>query len=92
MRPLDMSRFEDELKIIWDIYNSAWDMNWGSVPMTRKEFAYSAREMKSFVHPMAIYLVSVREFSSSLSTCVVHFISKKSNQFFEMSNVFFEAY
>ena len=60
IRPLDMSRFEDELKIIWDIYNSAWDMNWGSVPMTRKEFIFAASEIKSFVHAEFCLIAEVK--------------------------------
>ena len=60
VRPLNMTRFEDDLKAIWDIYNSAWDMNWGSVPMTHKEFSYAAREMKSFVDPEFCLIAEVK--------------------------------
>ena len=60
LRNLNLSRFEEELKIIWDIYNSAWDLNWGSVPMTYKEFAYAAREMRSFVNPEFCLIAEVK--------------------------------
>jgi GNAT superfamily N-acetyltransferase len=51
VRCLDLGSFDKELPILWDIYNSAWDKNWGFVPMTRKEFEFSAREMKTIVRP-----------------------------------------
>ena len=60
LRNLNISKFEEELKIIWKIYNAAWDLNWGSVPMTYKEFAYVAREMKSFVNPELFLIAEVK--------------------------------
>jgi ribosomal protein S18 acetylase RimI-like enzyme len=60
LRNLNISKFEEELKIIWKIYNAAWDLNWGSVPMTYKEFAYVAREMKSFVNPELCLIAEVK--------------------------------
>jgi hypothetical protein len=43
VRCLNLDRFEKEISILWDIYNSAWSRNWGFVPMTRKEFEFSAQ-------------------------------------------------
>ncbi len=60
VRPLDMGQFEREISILWDIYNSAWAMNWGFVPMTQKEFEFSAREMKSFIHPELCLIAEVK--------------------------------
>lgn len=60
LRKLNLSRFEEEMKVIWDIYNSAWDSNWGSVPMTHKEFTYAAKEMKSFVNPEYCLIAEVK--------------------------------
>lgn len=51
VRSLDPAQFEKEISILWDIYNSAWSVNWGFVPMTQKEFEFSAREMKSIIQP-----------------------------------------
>jgi hypothetical protein len=60
VRSLNLSRFDEELKIIWDIYNTAWDLNWGSVPMTHKEFVYSAEEMKPIVNPKYCLIAEVK--------------------------------
>ena len=60
LRPLNLARFEEELKIIWEIYNSAWEKNWGFVPMNFKEFKFVAEEMKSFVNPDVCLIAEVK--------------------------------
>ena len=60
VRCLDLGRFEKEISILWDIYNSAWGLNWGFVPMTQKEFEFSAREMKSIVQPEFCLIAEVK--------------------------------
>ncbi len=59
VRCLDLSQFDREIAILWDVYNSAWNLNWGYVPMTEKEFEFSAREMKSFVQPEFCFIAEV---------------------------------
>ena len=60
LRPLNLARFEEEIKIIWKIYNSAWDKNWGFVPMTFKEFAFAAGQIKEFVNPEFCLIAEVK--------------------------------
>ena len=60
VRCLNLDRFEKEISILWDIYNSAWSRNWGFVPMTRKEFEFSAQEMKSIVQPEFCLIAEVK--------------------------------
>ena len=57
LRNLEMSRFDDEARIILDIYNEAWSDNWGHVPMTSREFDHLAREMKQVVDPSIVFLI-----------------------------------
>ena len=45
-RDLDPKRFWDEVELCWGIYNSAWESNWGFVPMSRDEFLYMAKELR----------------------------------------------
>ena len=49
LRPLNLYRFEEELKIIWEIYNSAWEKNWGFVHMNFKEFKTYVRKQDLMV-------------------------------------------
>jgi hypothetical protein len=60
LRCLDMDRFDEELKTIWEVYNSAWSRNWGFVPMTRDEFIFSAKDMKSIVNPELCLIAEIK--------------------------------
>ncbi|MFI5209251.1 MAG: GNAT family N-acetyltransferase [Gemmatimonadales bacterium] len=51
LRPLDMSRFEAEVETIKRLYNSAWEKNWGFVPMTDHEIDHLAKQFKPVVNP-----------------------------------------
>ena len=50
-RDLDLRRFEQELEICWEVYNAAWERNWGFVPMTEREFRHAAKALKTIVDP-----------------------------------------
>ena len=67
VRPMDLDRFDKEVAILWDVYNSAWSLNWGFVPMTQKEFEFSAQEMKAFVRPEFCLLAEVDGESAGFS-------------------------
>jgi GNAT superfamily N-acetyltransferase len=56
LRPANLRRFEEEVQIIRDIYNSAWERNWGFVPMTDEEFIYVARDLKKIVNPQLVII------------------------------------
>jgi GNAT superfamily N-acetyltransferase len=51
VRSLDMRRFDEEVATIQRVYNTAWEKNWGFVPMTDPEIAYMARQLKPVVNP-----------------------------------------
>jgi GNAT superfamily N-acetyltransferase len=56
VRPLNMRRFEEELQRVKEIYNSAWERNWGFVPMTEREIDTMAAQLKPAIVPeMAIF-------------------------------------
>jgi hypothetical protein len=58
-RDLDVRRFEQELEVVWDVYNSAWERNWGFVPMSKKEFVHMARDMKPLIEPRYAFAADV---------------------------------
>ena len=60
VRTLRMDRFEKEIDLVWQIYNSAWIYNWGFVPMSHKEFVFTASEMKHFVDPTLCFIAEVQ--------------------------------
>ncbi|MDI7260008.1 MAG: N-acetyltransferase [Thermodesulfobacteriota bacterium] len=51
VRSLNLRRFDEELKIIKDIYNNSWSKNWGFVPMTEGEMDDLAKNLKPLVVP-----------------------------------------
>ena len=50
-RDFDMKNFDREVELCFDSYNSAWEKNWGFVPMTREEFIHMAKDMKMVLDP-----------------------------------------
>lgn len=51
VRTVNMKKFKEEVRKVKEVYNSAWDKNLGFVPMTDKEFAYMAKDMKLILDP-----------------------------------------
>jgi GNAT superfamily N-acetyltransferase len=51
IRPLDLSRFDQEIEAIKQIYNAAWEKNWGFVPMTDHEIDHLAEQFRPVVVP-----------------------------------------
>ena len=59
-RDFDMKHFDRDCEIIFDIYNSAWEKNWGFVPMTRAEFMHTAKDMKAVVDPRFMFIAEIQ--------------------------------
>ena len=51
IRSLNMRHFDEELKIVKEIYNQAWSKNWGFVPLTDAEINQLAKDLKPLVVP-----------------------------------------
>jgi GNAT superfamily N-acetyltransferase len=51
LRTLDMKHFEAEVDLIKALYNSAWEKNWGFVPLTDAEIDHLAKQLKPIVVP-----------------------------------------
>jgi GNAT superfamily N-acetyltransferase len=51
LRPLNMKDFGGEVERIKQLYNSAWEKNWGFVPMTEHEIDHLAEQFKPVVIP-----------------------------------------
>jgi hypothetical protein len=58
-RDLEQSRFWDEVERCWEIYNAAWEQNWGFVPMSRDEFFHMAKSLKPLLIPQFAFLAEV---------------------------------
>jgi GNAT superfamily N-acetyltransferase len=56
VRKFDKSHFDREVEIAKEVYNQAWEKNWGFVPFTDNEIDHLAQELKPFLDPNIIYL------------------------------------
>ncbi len=50
-RTIDMKNFGSEMLAFREVYNSAWQKNWGFLPMTVDELGYTAKRLKPLVNP-----------------------------------------
>jgi GNAT superfamily N-acetyltransferase len=59
VRPINLKNFQAEVEKVWEIYNSAWERNWGFVPMSREEFLLQGKEMKQILKPDLVLIGEV---------------------------------
>jgi GNAT superfamily N-acetyltransferase len=55
IRTFNKRDFTNEVKKIKNLYNSAWEKNWGFVPMTDEEFDFLAADLKQIYDPDFIF-------------------------------------
>jgi GNAT superfamily N-acetyltransferase len=61
IRPINMKDWDNEVARIKDIYNSAWERNWGFVPMTDAEIDHLANGLKMIIDPAVVFIVEKQE-------------------------------
>ena len=59
-RSLNMNDFNNEVIRMKDLYNRAWQYNWGAVPMTDDEFFALAKDLKPVVVPEMVVIVEYK--------------------------------
>ena len=59
VRPLDMSRFKEEIATVARIFNAAWTENWGYIPMTEADIAHMAAEMRLIIVPELVSIATM---------------------------------
>jgi GNAT superfamily N-acetyltransferase len=59
VRNLEPRHFDRELATAWEVYNAAWDRNWGFVPMAHAEFEHMGRELRHLLVPDLALTVEV---------------------------------
>ena len=81
VRPLDMKNFKRDVEIIKDVYNAAWELNWGFVPMTPAEMDLMAKELKPIAEPELVLFAEVKGEPVGLAITLpdLNFVLKKLN-------------
>ena len=67
LRPLNKSKFSDEIRMFLDIYNQAFDRHWGFVPLSEAEVVRISSELKHLIVPE---LTTVAEVDGEPIGCV----------------------
>lgn len=49
-RTVRKKNFQQDLDIVFDIFNDAWSDNWGFIPMTRNEITHMANDLKLLIN------------------------------------------
>jgi len=61
VRKLDMRHFDRDIALIKEAYNSAWERNWGFVPMTEHEIDHLAKSLKAVLDPNLIFIAETAD-------------------------------
>ena len=59
VRPIDTKNFAADVERLWGVYNSAWERNWGFIPMSKEEWLLQAKEMKQILKPELVLVGEV---------------------------------
>jgi hypothetical protein len=59
IRKINMKEFDREIELFKAVYNGAWEMNWGFVPLTDHEIEHLGDDMKMIIDPDLIYVAFV---------------------------------
>jgi GNAT superfamily N-acetyltransferase len=58
-RTLNRKAFDAEVERCWQIYNSAWEKNWGFFPMSRESFLHEAKVLEYIAKPELTFMAEV---------------------------------
>lgn len=70
VRPVDLSRWHEELEFVRRCYNEAWARNWGFVPWTDRELAALAKELKPLIDSRLAFVGEVDGEPAAISIAV----------------------
>jgi GNAT superfamily N-acetyltransferase len=70
LRPLDMRRYDDDIRAALEIYLDAWSENWGHVPPTQAETDHAVKTMKPLVKPQLVWLAELDGKASGMIVCL----------------------
>ncbi len=58
-RDINLKEFDKEVERCWEIYNSAWEKNWGFFPMSHESFLHEAKVLKYIIVPQFAFMAEV---------------------------------
>lgn len=78
-RDLEPKRYWEEVELCWGIYNSAWERNWGFIPMSHDEFMYMAKSLRLVLLKRFAFIAEINGVAAGfmLSTTDLNVILKR---------------
>jgi GNAT superfamily N-acetyltransferase len=70
IRPVNMRKLDEESERLREIYNAAWEKNWGFVPFTEAEFDHLVHELKPLAVPEFTLIAEVNGEPAGFILCV----------------------
>ena len=70
IRPVNLKQIGNESRRLRELYNEAWQNNWGYVPFTPEEFDYMTKELKPLVIPDLTLIAEVGGQPAGFILCV----------------------
>ncbi len=64
--PIRKKNLVHKAEVLRDIFNDAWQDNWGFVPFTREEFQYLARQMKYILKDYFVHIAEVDDHPAAM--------------------------
>jgi GNAT superfamily N-acetyltransferase len=58
-RDISLRDFDREVELCWEIYNAAWEKNWGFVPMSKESFLHEAQVLRYILNPNFAFIAEV---------------------------------
>lgn len=58
-RPINKKDWSNEVKKLYEIYNSAWAKNWGFIPMSKEEFIHISNDLKMVIDERLVLFAEV---------------------------------
>ena len=70
LRPGNLKNIREESRRLRQIFNQAWQKNWGFVPFTEPEFEFMAKEMKPLLVPEFAWIAEIGDEPIGFTLCL----------------------
>lgn len=81
IEPLSKANFDKQVHEFWELYNDAWEHNWGHIKITEEEFLYTASKLKGVLDERLAFIAYVdgKPAAASITLPDYNQVAKKMN-------------
>lgn len=73
IREMNLKKMEDEIRIVSDVFNSAWSKNWGFIPWTEAEIKKGAKDLKMILDPKIALIAEVNGVPAAIAITIPNY-------------------